>query len=166
VVHRPLDEYRFNMYMRDLLAEKAKDIFRCKGVLSVHVSRRCTRACCFQIHLRCCGCVCGTHPRAQGYGSTKFVFQGVHETICYGPADQSWRPEEQRLNQVVFIGRGLNRKVRQEGVATTCAALRGRLCRAKFRGMCSEHSCHCSFNLQALIEGFRTCVWVPLPDGW
>ncbi len=33
-----LDEYRFNMYMRDLLAEKAKDIFRCKGVLSVHVS--------------------------------------------------------------------------------------------------------------------------------
>lgn len=36
--HGPLDEYRFNMYMRDLLAEKAKDIFRCKGVLSVHVS--------------------------------------------------------------------------------------------------------------------------------
>lgn len=34
----PLDEYRFNMFMRDLLAEKAKDIFRCKGVLSVHVS--------------------------------------------------------------------------------------------------------------------------------
>ncbi|PNW72045.1 hypothetical protein CHLRE_16g684650v5 [Chlamydomonas reinhardtii] len=95
----PLDEYRFNMYMRDLLAEKAKDIFRCKGVLSVH-----------------------------GYGSTKFVFQGVHETICYGPAEQPWKPEEQRVNQVVFIGRGLNRK--------------------------------------ALIEGFRTCVWVPLPDGW
>ncbi|KAG2451294.1 hypothetical protein HYH02_003900 [Chlamydomonas schloesseri] len=95
----PLDEYRFNMYMRDLLAEKAKDIFRCKGVLSVH-----------------------------GYGNTKFVFQGVHETICYGPAEQPWKPEEQRVNQVVFIGRGLNRK--------------------------------------ALIEGFRTCVWVPLPDGW
>lgn len=34
-----LDEYRFNMYMRDLLTEKAKDIFRCKGVLSVHVSQ-------------------------------------------------------------------------------------------------------------------------------
>lgn len=28
--HGPLDEYRFNMYMRDLLSEKAKDIFRCK----------------------------------------------------------------------------------------------------------------------------------------
>ncbi|GFR48893.1 hypothetical protein Agub_g10838 [Astrephomene gubernaculifera] len=95
----PLDEYRFNMYMRDLLAEKAQDIFRCKGVLSVH-----------------------------GYGSTKFVFQGVHETICYGPAEQPWRPDEAPVNQVVFIGRGLDRK--------------------------------------ALIEGFRTCVWVPLPDGW
>ncbi|GIL79726.1 hypothetical protein Vretifemale_8999, partial [Volvox reticuliferus] len=94
-----LDEYRFNMYMRDLLSEKAKDIFRCKGVLSVH-----------------------------GYGNTKFVFQGVHETICYGPAEQPWKPDEQRINQVVFIGRGLDRK--------------------------------------ALIEGFRTCVWVPLPDGW
>jgi hypothetical protein len=33
-----LDEYRFNMFMRDLLAEHAKDIFRCKGVLAVHVS--------------------------------------------------------------------------------------------------------------------------------
>lgn len=26
----PLDEHRFNMFMRDLLAEKARDIFRCK----------------------------------------------------------------------------------------------------------------------------------------
>lgn len=33
-----LDEYRFNMFMRDLLAEKAKDIFRCKGFLCIHVS--------------------------------------------------------------------------------------------------------------------------------
>lgn len=33
----PLDEFRFNMFMRDLLTERAKDIFRCKGVLTVHV---------------------------------------------------------------------------------------------------------------------------------
>lgn len=33
-----MDEYRFNMYMRDLLSEKAKDIIRCKGVLCVQVS--------------------------------------------------------------------------------------------------------------------------------
>lgn len=95
----PLDEYRFNMFMRDLLAEKAKDIFRCKGVLFIH-----------------------------GYETQKFVFQGVHETICYGPCDQSWKEDEPRMNQIVFIGRGLDRK--------------------------------------ALIEGLRTCVWVPLPDGW
>jgi Cobalamin synthesis protein cobW C-terminal domain len=34
----PLDQYRFNMFMRDLLAEKARDIFRSKGVLCVKVS--------------------------------------------------------------------------------------------------------------------------------
>lgn len=39
VARGPLDEYRFNMFMRDLLAEKSKDIFRCKGVLAVHVRR-------------------------------------------------------------------------------------------------------------------------------
>ncbi len=55
------------------------------------------------------------HGAAQGYGSTKFVFQGVDETICYGPAEQPWKPEEQRVNQVVFIGRGLNRKVSRIG---------------------------------------------------
>lgn len=95
----PMDEYRFNMYMRDLLSEKAKDIFRCKGVLCV-----------------------------QGYGSQKFVFQGVHDTICYGPCGDTWKEGETKLNQIVFIGRGLDRK--------------------------------------ALIEGFRTCIWVPLPEGW
>ncbi|EFJ45918.1 hypothetical protein VOLCADRAFT_105795 [Volvox carteri f. nagariensis] len=123
----PLDEYRFNMYMKDLLSEKAKDIFRCKGVLSVHglawdwnwgLRRRPWGS---QSMLE-------GKRRCMGYGNTKFVFQGVHETICYGPAEQPWKPEEPRINQVVFIGRGLDRK--------------------------------------ALIEGFRTCVWVPLPDGW
>ena len=67
--------------MRDLLTEKSKDIFRCKGVLCIH-----------------------------GYGSKKFVFQGVHETICYGPCDKPWNEREVKLNQLVFIGRGLDRK--------------------------------------------------------
>jgi G3E family GTPase len=99
VARGPLDEYRFNMFMRDLLAEKARDIFRCKGVLAVH-----------------------------GYGDRKFVFQGVHETICYGPADKPWAEGEPRVNQIVFVGRGLDRR--------------------------------------SLMEGFRTCVWTPLPEGW
>lgn len=34
----PLDKYRFNMFMRDLLGEKARDIFRCKGMLCIKVS--------------------------------------------------------------------------------------------------------------------------------
>jgi G3E family GTPase len=38
VARGALDEYRFNMFMKDLLQEKSKDIFRCKGVLAVHVS--------------------------------------------------------------------------------------------------------------------------------
>lgn len=99
VARGALDEYRFNMFMRDLLAEKARDIIRCKGVLCVH-----------------------------GYGNQKFVFQGVHETICYGPAEKHFVDGEPKLNKIVFIGRHLNRK--------------------------------------ALVEGFRTCIWVPLPDGW
>lgn len=32
-----LDQFRFNMFMRDLLSEKARDIFRSKGVLCVKV---------------------------------------------------------------------------------------------------------------------------------
>jgi len=99
VAKGPVDEHRFNMFMRDLLSEKARDIFRTKGILCVH-----------------------------GYGNYKFVFQGVHETICYGPCDKPWKDEESKMNQIVFIGRGLDRR--------------------------------------ALAEGFRTCIWVPLPDGW
>lgn len=63
-----------------------------------------------------------------GYPSQKFVFQGVHKTICYGPCDKGWSDSDTQTNQIVFIGRGLDRKV--------------------------------------LVEGFRTCVWVPLPEGW
>ena len=95
----PLDKYRFNAFMRDLLSERARDIFRSKGVLSI-----------------------------KGQESTKFVFQGVHETVCFGPAASGWREGEVPLNQIVFIGRNLNRK--------------------------------------DLLEGLRSCVWVPLPDGW
>jgi G3E family GTPase len=51
VARGPLDEYRFNMFMRDLLAEKAKDIFRCKGVLAVHVSDVCARVRCWWLWL-------------------------------------------------------------------------------------------------------------------
>lgn len=62
-----------------------------------------------------------------GYGAQKFLFQGVHETICYGPSDKAWQDDEPRINQIVFIGRNLDRKT--------------------------------------IVDGFRTCIWVPLPEG-
>lgn len=95
----PLDKYRFNAFMRDLLSEKARDIFRSKGCLCI-----------------------------KGQEALKFVFQGVHETVCFGPSTSGWEKDEQPVNQIVFIGRNLDR--------------------------------------QALTEGLRSCVWVPLPDGW
>lgn len=95
----PLDKWRFNMFMKDLLGEKARDIFRSKGVLCI-----------------------------KGQERTKFVFQGVHETICFGPAASGWGEGEKPINQIVFIGRSLPKK--------------------------------------ELEEGLRSCVWVPLPEGW
>ncbi len=83
----------------DLLSERARDIFRCKGCLSV-----------------------------KGQEGTRFVFQGVHETVCFGPAATGWPADEEVVNKIVFIGRNLDRK--------------------------------------DLVEGFRSCVWVPLPEGW
>ena len=40
-VSGPIDPYRFNMFMADLLAERGSDIKRMTGVLSVQVSRCC-----------------------------------------------------------------------------------------------------------------------------
>ena len=94
-----LDQYRFNCFFRDLLSEKSRDIFRSKGCLCI-----------------------------KGQESTKFVFQGVHETVCFGPTAEGWGENEERLSQIVFIGRNLDR--------------------------------------EALTECFRSCIWVPLPEGW
>lgn len=70
----------FNMFMMDLLKERAADLFRTKGLLSF-----------------------------QGQGDTKFVFQGVHEQINFGPSQEPWKEGEVRVNKFVFIGKNLNR---------------------------------------------------------
>mmetsp|Transcript_3885 Transcript_3885/g.5685 ORF Transcript_3885/g.5685 Transcript_3885/m.5685 type:complete len:341 (+) Transcript_3885:83-1105(+) len=70
----------FNMFMMDLLRERAEDLYRTKGLLSFH-----------------------------GQGDTKFVFQGVHEQINFGPAQTTWGKDEKRMNKFVFIGKKLNR---------------------------------------------------------
>jgi len=71
----------FNMFMMDLLKERAADLYRTKGLLSFH-----------------------------GQGDTKFVFQGVHEQINFGPAGQGWKEGEERINKFVFIGKNLDKK--------------------------------------------------------
>jgi len=71
----------FNMFMMDLLRERAADLYRTKGLLSFH-----------------------------GQGDTKFVFQGVHEQINFGPAAKPWAAGETRINKFVFIGKDLNRE--------------------------------------------------------
>ena len=71
----------FNMFMMDLLKERAADLYRTKGLLSFH-----------------------------GQGDTKFVFQGVHEQINFGPANEPWKEGEERINKFVFIGKNMDRK--------------------------------------------------------
>jgi G3E family GTPase len=41
-------------------------------------------------------------------GDLKFVFQGVHDQIQFGPSDHPWSPEEHRLSKMVFIGKNLD----------------------------------------------------------
>lgn len=71
----------FNMFMMDLLQQRAADLYRTKGLLSFH-----------------------------GQGNTKFVFQGVHEQINFGPAKTGWKEGEERMNKFVFIGKNLDKK--------------------------------------------------------
>ena len=71
----------FNMFMMDLLRERAEDFYRTKGLLAFH-----------------------------GQGDVKFVFQGVHEQINFGPAKEPWKAGEEKLNKFVFIGKNLDRK--------------------------------------------------------
>eukprot|EP01041_Mallomonas_annulata_P001656 gene1656-3205_t len=73
-----LDVTKFNFFMSELLQSKAKDLYRTKGVLAFHEQ-----------------------------GDTKFVFQGVHEQINFGPTDHPWRKDEVRLSKLVFIGKNL-----------------------------------------------------------
>jgi G3E family GTPase len=77
----------FNMFMMDLLRERAADLYRTKGLLSFH-----------------------------GQGDTKFVFQGVHEQINFGPASKPWKSDEKRVNKFVFIGKNLDRAELTKGL--------------------------------------------------
>jgi G3E family GTPase len=73
-----LDGQRFNQWMSRLLQTRGTDIFRMKGIVSIH----------------------GRPER--------FVFQGVH-MLFDGRPDREWGNEPRR-NQLIFIGRGLDRE--------------------------------------------------------
>jgi G3E family GTPase len=49
-------------------------------------------------------------------GDLKFVFQGVHDQIQFGPSDKPWSPEENRLSKMVFIGKNLDYHSFQENL--------------------------------------------------
>ena len=46
----------------------------------------------------------------------RFVFQGVHMTL-EGRPGRPWQPGEPRRNELVFIGRDLDRSVLEAGLA-------------------------------------------------
>ena len=82
-----LDVPKFNLFMAELLQTRAADLYRTKGVLSF-----------------------------AGQGTTKFVFQGVHEQINFGPAQTPWADDEPRVSKIVFIGRNLDRAFLTESI--------------------------------------------------
>jgi len=74
-------------FIQWLMQEKGPDLYRSKGVLSF-----------------------------AGQGDQKFVFQGVHEQIDFGPAQTQWQQGERRVSKIVFIGRNLDRKFLTEKI--------------------------------------------------
>ena len=81
-----LDFALVNAFMMKVLQENAVSIYRSKGIM------------CFK-----------------DQGDVKFVFQGVHEHINFGPSAATWGKDEPRANKMVFIGRELKRKELEEG---------------------------------------------------
>jgi G3E family GTPase len=74
-----LDVPLFNAFMGDLLKEKAADFYRTKGILAF-----------------------------SNQGDVKYVFQGVHEQVNFGPAERPWKEGEVRASKMVFIGKNID----------------------------------------------------------
>ena len=51
------------------------------------------------------------------------LFQGVH-MLFDAKADRKWKPEEKRLNQLIFIGRNLNREELNRGFRNCLATVK------------------------------------------
>merc|ERR1711871_1218179 len=77
------------MTLSYILNSKKEDLFRSKGVVAM-INR-----------------------------NEKFVFQGVHEHVNFGPSSKVWGEQERRINKFVFIGKGLDRS-ELEGLMQSC----------------------------------------------
>lgn len=77
--------------MSGLLQAKAADLYRTKGVLAF-----------------------------ANQGDIKFVFQGVHEQINFGPSDKPYQPDEPRITKMVFIGKNLDYEYLKESLLSCC----------------------------------------------
>lgn len=55
----------------------------------------------------------------------RFVFQGVHMQF-EGRTDRPWKPGEERVNKLIFIGRKLDRQALEEGFQSCLAAAKSR----------------------------------------
>jgi G3E family GTPase len=82
-----LNVMTFNAFMSELLKTNAADLFRTKGILAF-----------------------------EDQGDTKFVFQGVHEQINFGPSHKPWEPNEPKHSKMVFIGKNLNYEFLKESL--------------------------------------------------
>ena len=81
IIDGDLDTILFNQFMTDFLKAKAADIYRSKGVLAFDKEQ---------------------------HGDERFVFQGVHEQINFGPCDHPFQPNDVRQSKMVFIGKNLD----------------------------------------------------------
>ncbi len=78
----------FNFWISNLVRSRGADLFRMKGVLNVEPT--------------------------EGGSSSKVVFHGVHMIVESLP-EVDWLDHEERTNQLVFIGRNLDRAELNEG---------------------------------------------------
>lgn len=104
-----LHPWRFNMFMKDLYTERHEDIFRSKGVLCIKVWENRMLPIGFG---KCAVALKDWFAHLVQGKDKKFVFQGVHANIDYGPVKEGWLLTEDKVNKVVFIGKNLDRKVR------------------------------------------------------
>lgn len=82
----------FNQFMSQLLQDKGKDLYRTKGVLAF-----------------------------KDVDDIKYVFQGVHEQINFGPTDKPWMEGETRSSKMVFIGKNLDYEFLKENLLACTA---------------------------------------------